>query len=56
MRNILVYPITKAEKLDALDRAAGLLEREIGEAIGGIELYALALVREDISRQPDDAE
>ena len=53
MRNILQYPITKEEKLDALRRAHALLVAEIGDAIGGVELYALQLVIEDITRTPE---
>jgi hypothetical protein len=54
MRNILQYPVTKAEKLDALDQATGLLEAEIGDRIGGISIYALRLVRQHIESLPDD--
>lgn len=54
MRNILQYPVTKAEKLAALDHAIELLKIDIGSRIGGIQLCALRLVREDIEALPDD--
>ena len=53
MRNIDAYPITKTEKLEALDRAIRLLEKELAGQIGGIDLAALAEVRRHIDALPD---
>lgn len=53
MRDIDAYPITKAEKLHALDQATGLLAKELAGQIGGSELMALAEVRKVIAALPD---
>ena len=53
MRDIDAYPITKAERLHALEQATGLLAKELAGQIGGIELIALAEVRKLVEALPD---
>lgn len=54
MRNVLQYPITKAEKLEVLAHCEVLLKADIGDRIGGHQLYALHMIRDDIAALPDD--
>jgi hypothetical protein len=49
MRNILEYPVTIDEKIDAVRRA--MTEASKTEAVGDIAPYALSLVLEDLEAQ-----
>lgn len=48
MRNLAKYPITKEEKLEALNWALQKWEEEYGEHVGNVMGYALQLVREQV--------
>ncbi len=56
MRNLAVYPITHAEKMEVLDRCARLLKEDIGNRIGGVQMFALREIREQVEASaPDEA-
>lgn len=44
MRNIIEYPVTYKEKLEVLELCQKLLRAYVGDAVGGIQEYALSLV------------
>ena len=53
MRNLTQYPITKAEKLKALSRAAELMAADLDRCVGGVELAALQVVRQQVEAEPE---
>jgi hypothetical protein len=58
MRNLIQYPITLQEKLDALDWAIAAAEREEGESVGSTLSLSLREARRDLeltgTRMPAD--
>lgn len=54
VRNTSQYPVTKEEKLEALDWAIEKARQT--DAIGGIKGHALTLVREEVAMQSSDFE
>jgi hypothetical protein len=58
MRNLIQYPVTLQEKLDALDWAIAAAEREEGESVGSTLSLSLREARRDLeltgTRMPAD--